>query len=65
MLSILKEEFRHAMMLAGKLTVLCIESDIVHAYYFELISLGCAKISDIKPELVVHESFYKVPRNKL
>ena len=27
--------------------------------------LGCAKISDIKPELVVHELFYKAPRNKL
>ena len=26
---------------------------------------GCAKIADIKPELVVHESFYKLPKNKL
>ena len=58
-LAILKAELRQAMMLSGKLIKLAINS---HAIFF---NLGCAKISDITSELVVHEAFYKLPSNKL
>ena len=63
MLNILKEEFRHAMMLSGLWLTLLIQVDVLYYY----LTTGCAKITDINPQLVVHESYYNFPalRNKL
>ena len=58
-LQILKDEFKLAMTLSGnphRCPVFCLHD-------FDLVlSAGCAQLSDIKPEMVVHESYYKCPR---
>ena len=30
--------------------------------FYIVLSAGCVQLSDIKPEMVVHESYYKSPR---
>lgn len=59
-LGMLRDEFTLAMQLAGKRPFT--NSLSFNSTHISL--LGCAKITDITPELVVHESHYKFPRAK-
>ena len=70
MLKILKDEFKLAMMLSGEGHLLVKMKWWVLAWYLECCfpfcsPTGCAKLSDIRPELVVHESYYNPPRSML
>ena len=36
-----------------------------HFNFVYILYTGCARLSDIAPEMVVHESYYKIPRARL
>jgi len=64
-LQILKDELKLAMMLSGRYMIHFIGCAILLTFLGDFVCAGCARLSDIKPEMVVHEPCHILIKSKL
>lgn len=56
-LTIIKTEFDYALAISGRFAYYRL-LNVIKYFFIPLFILGCASISDIRPCMVVHESYY-------